>query len=109
MPLHKMLRDNYPCLWNLTCNKLKKPEAKFKRKTGKQRYLLMESGLVPSTARPPLSRDRRIKMKKSSSNFLLKTLLDCIMFATQMLIDLEIQYGSAQPEVMHPLYKYGNS
>ena len=53
--------------WNLTSSKLKKSEAKFKRKTRKQRQLLSKSAFVLSIAPPLLSSDRRIKMKKSSS------------------------------------------
>ena len=51
--------------WNLTSSKLKKSEAKFNRKTRKQRQLLSESGFVQRIAPAPLSRDRKIKMKKS--------------------------------------------
>ena len=51
--------------WNLTSSKLKKFEAKFKRKTRKQRQLLSESEFVLCIAPPSLSRFRRIKMKKS--------------------------------------------
>ena len=54
--------------WNLpsrTSSKLKKSEAKFKRKTWKQGQLLSESGFVLCIAPPSLSRDRRINMKKS--------------------------------------------
>ena len=53
--------------WNLTSSKLKKSEAKFKRKTRKYRQLLSESRFVRRIASPSLSRDRRIKMKKSTS------------------------------------------
>ena len=42
---------------------------KFNRKTWKQRQLLLsQSGLVLCIAPPPFSRDRRIKMKNSSSS-----------------------------------------
>ena len=51
--------------WNLASSKLKKSRRKFKRKTWKQRQLLSESGFVLRIAPPSLSRDRRIKMKKS--------------------------------------------
>ena len=51
--------------WNPPSSKLKKSEAKFNRKTREQRQLLSESGFVLSIAPSPLSRDRRIKMKKS--------------------------------------------
>ena len=44
---------------------LKKSKAKLKWKTRKQRQLLSESGFVLCTVPPPLSRDGRIKMKKS--------------------------------------------
>ena len=52
--------------WNLASSKLKKSEAKFNRNTRKQRQLLSESGFVLRIAPPPLSSDRRIKMKKSN-------------------------------------------
>ena len=55
--------------WNLASSKSKKSEAKFKRKTRKKRQLLSEPGFVLSIAPPPLSRDRRIKMKKSNRIF----------------------------------------
>ena len=51
---------------NLTSSKLKKSEAKFARKNRKQ--VLSESGFVLCIAPPSLSRDRSIKMKKSSSS-----------------------------------------
>ena len=52
--------------WNLASSKSKKKvRRKFKRKTWKQRQLLSESGFVLRIAPPSLSRDRRIKMKKS--------------------------------------------
>ena len=51
--------------WNLTSSKSKKSEAKFKRKLGNKMELLSESGFVLRIAPPSLSRDRRIKMKKS--------------------------------------------
>ena len=54
--------------WNLTSSKLKKQQAKFIRKTRKQRQLLSESGFFLRIAPPSLSRDRRIKMKKSNQN-----------------------------------------
>ena len=52
--------------WNLTSSKLKKLEAKFKRKTRKHRQLLRESAFILHIAPSSLSRDRRIKMKKKS-------------------------------------------
>ena len=51
--------------WNVTSSKSKKSEAKFKRKLGNKIELLSESGFVLRIAPPSLSRDRRIKMKKS--------------------------------------------
>ena len=51
--------------WNLSSSKSKKSEAKFKRKLGNKMELLSESGFVVRVAPPSLSRDRRIKMKKS--------------------------------------------
>ena len=50
--------------WNLTSSKLKT----FLQKTRKQRQLLSESGFVLCIAPLSLSRDRRIKMKKSISS-----------------------------------------
>ena len=50
--------------WNLVSSKLKKSE---ENSTGKQRQLLSESGFVLRIAPPSLSRDRRIKMKKSET------------------------------------------
>ena len=44
---------------------IKEIRRKFNRKTWKQRQLLSESGFVLRRAPPPLSRDRKIKMKKS--------------------------------------------
>ena len=52
---------------NLTSNKLKKSEAKFKRKTRKQGQLLCEFGFVLCTAPPSLSRDSRIKRRNQKS------------------------------------------
>ena len=49
--------------WILASSKLKKSEI-INQKTWKQRPLLSESGFVLCIAPPPLSRDRRIKMKK---------------------------------------------
>ena len=51
--------------WYLASSKLKEVKRKFNRKTQKQRQLLSESGLVLRIAPQPLSRNRRIKMKKS--------------------------------------------
>ena len=51
--------------WILTSSKLKKSEAKFKRKTRKYSQLLSEARFVLSITPPSLSRDRRIKRKKS--------------------------------------------
>ena len=45
---------------------IKEVRKKFNRKTWKQRQLLSESGFVLRIVPPPLSRDRRIKMKKSN-------------------------------------------
>ena len=51
--------------WNLTSSELRKSEVQFKRKTRKQGQLLSESVFVLCIAPPSLSRDRRIKSKKS--------------------------------------------
>ena len=53
--------------WNLATSKLQGSEKKFNRKTGKQRQLPSESEYVLRVAPPPLSHDRRIKMKKIKS------------------------------------------
>ena len=53
---------------NLTSSELTKSEAKCKQKNRKQGQLLSESGFVLCIAPSSLSRDRRIKMKKSSSS-----------------------------------------
>ena len=60
-----MLHDDYLCLVESGKQQMKEVTRKFKRKTWKQRQLLSESGFVLRTAPPSLSRDRRIKMKKS--------------------------------------------
>ena len=56
--------------WNLVSSKLKKVTRKFNQKTWKRRQLLSESGFVLRIAPPPLSRDKRIKMKKSIKSLL---------------------------------------
>ena len=66
-PLVRCFMTIISAWWNLTSSKLEKSEAKFKRKTRKQGQFLSESGFVLSIAAPSLSRDRRIKVKKSSS------------------------------------------
>ena len=53
---------------NSTSSKSKRSQAKFKRKNRKQGQLLSESGFVLCIAPPSLSRDRRMKVKKSSSS-----------------------------------------
>ena len=63
--LDKMLHDDYLCLVESGKQQIKEVRRKFKRKTWKQRQLLSESGFVLRIAPPSLSRDRRIKMKKS--------------------------------------------
>ena len=60
-----MLHDDYLCLVESGKQQIKEVRRKFKRKTWKQRQLLSESGFVLRIAPPSLSRDRRIKMKKS--------------------------------------------
>ena len=70
--LDKMLHDNYLCLVESNQHKQqKKVRSKLKRKIRKPRQLLSEYGFVLYMAPPSLSRDRRIKMKKS-----IKSLLD---------------------------------
>ena len=61
-----MLHDDYLCLVESGKQQIKEVRRKFKRKTWKQRQLLSESGFVLRIAPPSLSRDRRIKMKKSN-------------------------------------------
>ena len=63
-----MLHDDYLCLVESGKQQMKEATRKFKRKTWKQRQLLSESGFVLRIAPPSLSRDRRIKMKKSTIN-----------------------------------------
>ena len=60
-----MLHDDYLCLVESGKQQIKEVRRKFKRKTWKQRQLLSESGFVLRIAPQSLSRDRRIKMKKS--------------------------------------------
>ena len=64
-PLDKMRHDNYLCLVESGEQQIKDVRRKFNRKTWKQRQLLSESGFILHIAPPPLSRDRRIKMKES--------------------------------------------
>ena len=70
-----MLHDDYLSLVESGKQQIKEIRRKFKRKTWKQRQRLSESGFVLRIAPPSLSRDRRIKMKKSKSE-LLKLVLD---------------------------------
>ena len=62
MPL---LHDDYLCLVESGKQQIKEVRRKFNRKTSKQRQLLSVSGFVLRIGYPQLSRDRRIKMKKS--------------------------------------------
>ena len=59
-----MLYDDYLCLVESGKQQIKEVGRKSNRKTWK-RQLLSESGFVLHIAPPSLSRDRRIKMKKS--------------------------------------------
>ena len=63
--------------WNLASSKLKTSEENSTGKTWKQRQLLSESGFVLRIAPPPLSRDRRIKMKKSINQTVWFTITQC--------------------------------
>ena len=63
--LNKMLHDDYLCLVESGKQQIKEVRRKFNRKTWKQWQLLSESGFVLRIAPTQLSRDRRIKMKKS--------------------------------------------
>ena len=64
-----MLHDDYLCLVESGKQQIKEVRGKFKPKTRKQGQLLSESGFVLRIAPQPLSRDRRIKMKKSVNLF----------------------------------------
>ena len=68
--------------WNLASSKLRKSEAKFNRKSWKQRQLLSESEFVVRISPPPLSRDRKIKMKKSSS-----LVIYCVVNVETLILD----------------------
>ena len=64
--LDKMLHVDYLCLVESGKQQLlKEVRRKFNRKTWKQGQLLRGSAFVLRIAPPPLSCDRRIKMKKS--------------------------------------------
>ena len=73
----KMLHDDCLCLGNLASIKLKKSEENSTGKTSKQRQLLSESGFILRKAPLSLSRDSRIKMKKSPSSQLFLCLIIC--------------------------------
>ena len=60
-----MLHDDYLCLVESGELQIKEVRKIFNRKTWKQRQLLIESGFDLRIAPTPLSRDRKIKMKKS--------------------------------------------
>ena len=62
-----MLHDDYLCLVESGKQQIKTVRRKFNLKTWKQRQLLSESGFVLRIVPPSLSRDGRIKMKKSIS------------------------------------------
>ena len=62
-----MLHGDYFCLVESGKQEIIEIRSKFNRKTWKQRQLLNGSGFVLGIAPPPLSRDKRIKMKKSKS------------------------------------------
>ena len=74
--------------WNLASDKLSKSEAKFNRKTRKQRQLLSKSGFVLS--RPSsLSRDKRMKMKKaiiSNASFFTSYLIFLVHWPRKILL-----------------------
>ena len=61
-----MFHDDYLCLVEFGKQQTTKVKRKFNRKTWTQRQLLSKSGFVLRIAPPPLSRDRKIKMKKST-------------------------------------------
>ena len=63
--LHTMLHDNYLCLVESNKQQIKEVGSKIQVETRTQRQLLSESGFVLRIAPPSLSRDRRIKLKKS--------------------------------------------
>ena len=66
-----MLHDDYLCLVEPGKQQIKEVRRKFNRKTWQQRQLQSKSGFVQRIALLTLSRDRRIKIKKSKSNQLL--------------------------------------
>ena len=61
-----MLHDDYLCLAEFGKQQIKEVRRKNYRKTWKQRQLLRESGFVLRNAPTPLSRNKRIDMKKSN-------------------------------------------
>ena len=60
-----MFHDDYLCLVEYGKQQIQEVRRKFYRKTWKQRQLQSESGFVLRIAPSPLSRDRRVAMKKS--------------------------------------------
>ena len=71
--------------WNLASSKLKKSEENSTGKNWKQRQHFSESGFVLRIAPPPLSRDKRIKMKKSKKS---QKLLDFLITSCTKLLEL---------------------
>ena len=64
-----MFHDDNLCLEESGKQQIKEIRRKFTRKTWKKRQLLSEFEFVLRIAFPPLSRDGRIKMKKSNHFF----------------------------------------
>ena len=62
---------------------------KFNRKAWKQRQVLSESGFILGMAPPPLSRDRRIKMKKSINHlmFSMYSVLYALLMASKTVLN----------------------
>ena len=75
--LNKMLHDNYLCLVESNEQQIEKIKSKIQAENSETRQLLSESGFVLCIALPSLSRDRRIKTKKSiNSSITLKSMFD---------------------------------
>ena len=64
--LNKMLHNNYLWMVESDLKQIQEVSSKTQPKTRKQRQLLSEAGFRLCTAPPSLSRDSRIKMKKTN-------------------------------------------
>ena len=92
--LDKMLHDDYLCLVESGKQQINEVRRKFKRKTWKQRQLLSESGFVLRIAPQSLSRDRRIKMKKSIMKLVETELADNIHSITSVIEPADEKFES---------------